>query len=297
MGLAGANILRQENPLQIVSVPLAAAIREGRERFNGQAVPLPDDVKAGLAGFYEAGVLERARYAVGTMEITLPNGIGQVQKFGDKDFAVTADDIIVFNVAPPAFKDDPWWWGHEVTHVEQYKQMGVEEFARRYVFSAGADLENPANRRGDQVLEKTRASGGASAIALNVVKGQEVEAHPLYPAAYAAALAENPGVTQASTPASTQSPAPAMDPAIVQCIFPSDNRPLNFLVTQAGRIIVVDRMNGQWLQIGWALPPNIPNIAWEYQAGGVFYDVAFNGQIWQRFSPMGPVQVGYAIRL
>jgi hypothetical protein len=287
-GQAAANILQQQNPLQIVSIPLAAAIREGRERFDSKAQPLPDDVKEGLEGFYAAGVLERARYAVGKLEITLPNGIGQLQKFGDTNYAVVVDDIIVFNVQPPAFRDNPWWWGHEVTHVEQYKQMGIEEFARRYVFSGGADLENPANRRGDQVLAAAKASGTATALAINVRKATDVASKPLYPAAFA------PTAQNSNPP---PPPASLQDPAVIQAVFPGDPRPLNFLVTQTGRILVVDRFSGQWLQIGWAIPPTIPNVAWHYQAGGVFYDVFPNGQIWTRFTPYGPQQVGFVVRL
>jgi hypothetical protein len=286
-GLVTANILQQQNPLQIVAIPLSAAIREGRERYDPIAKPIPDDVKAGLAGFYAPGTLERARYAVGKLEITLPNGLGAAHKFGDSGYAVTVDDIIVFNVAPPSFKDDPGWWGHEVTHVEQYMQLGIEEFSRRYVFSAGADLENPAIHRGAQVQAKTNINGTAT-VALSAMTSGAVASHPLYPVSYAKAQAEHP---------TAQPMSPPLDPAIAQCVFPGDPRPVNYLITKSGRIVVVDRFNGQWLQIGWALPPSIPNVAWHYQAGGVFYDVFPNGQIWLRFTPMGPQQVGFVISL
>ena len=50
-----------------------------------------------------------------------------------------------------------------------------------------------------------------------------------------------------------------IDPPVIKCIFPGDPRPFDFLGMQSGRIIVVDRTTGQWMQIGIALPANIPS--------------------------------------
>lgn len=286
---AAANILQGKNLLQLVSTPLAAAIREARQRHASNAHELPADVKAGLAPYFEPAILSRARWTVGKVEITLPNGIGQTRKFGDEGYAVVADDIIVFNEQPPAFEDNPFWWGHEVTHVEQYARLGVEEFSRIYVFSGGADLENPADDRGRQVLQRSSQSGLATTKAMSVRLPQPTANQPLYPTI--------PQSSQGQGNNIMPPPGPMTDPAIVQCVFPNDPRPFNFLGTQAGRIIVVDRFSGQWLHIGFALPPQIPGPAWHYSTGDVFYDVFPNGDIVQRVTPFGPQKVGYVIRL
>src|SRR5262249_54858369 len=47
---AAANGLRLQNPLQVLAVPLAAAVRSARERYDHAAKPLPSDVRAGLQG-------------------------------------------------------------------------------------------------------------------------------------------------------------------------------------------------------------------------------------------------------
>ena len=86
--LATANVLRGQNPLQITAAPLAGAIHAARERHWPRSKPLPDDVKEGLAGLIDAVTLNRARYAIGEVEITLPNFIDQGYKFMGDDYAV-----------------------------------------------------------------------------------------------------------------------------------------------------------------------------------------------------------------
>jgi len=251
---------------------------------------LPEDVKEGLAGTFDASVLQRARWTVGSVEITLPNGLGRTRKFFGDDYAVVVEDIIVFNRQPPAFRDDPFWWGHEVTHVQQYKELGVDDFARKYIFSGGADLENPANAKGRLALEAARSNGQATQKALAIRASNRVESRPLYPqkVEFEADQSSNGGMPPIG---------PQTDPVVIECIFPNDRRPFAYLGTRAGRIIVVDRTNGQWMHIGFALPKQLPQVAWEYSAGGVFYDVFPNGDIVQRVTPIGPQKIGYVVRL
>ena len=298
-GTAAANALVGKNPLEFLAMPLAAAIREARARHIASAKPLPDDVKKALFNFFPKEVLDRARYAVGTVEITLPNGIGKVQKFFGNDFGVVVDDVIVFSKDPGTFRNDPQWWGHEVTHIKQYMDWGVEEFAFRYVKSLGNEVESPAYARGDEVLAWARQNfrgADGSAVALVVASAHSmagVQAEPLLPPAYVKAQDD-----QAAAAAQA-------DPPIIRCIFPNDA--LEYYGTQNGRIIVVDRAAGRWLHIGWAAPPDIAGPAWVYFIPGRgSYDVFANGQIVQRitpspygpFGPPGPpVQVGYVARL
>jgi Domain of unknown function (DUF4157) len=163
-GTAAADRLSQKNPIQSVAWQLAAAIRLARERHLQNAKPLPNDVKQGLAstGFYAPAVLDRAKYTVGTIEITLPNSIGKGNRLMGDDHAVTVDDIIVFNRLPPAFTSSPTsreWWGHEVTHVEQYQRWGVDEFAYRYAMDYRVP-EGEAKARGRAVRLKIAGRPG-----------------------------------------------------------------------------------------------------------------------------------------
>jgi hypothetical protein len=228
---------------------------------------------------------------VGKVEITLPNGIGQVAKFQGDDYAVTVDDIIVFNVQPPSFQNNPYWWGHEVTHVEQYGQLGIETFAFKYVSSAGADLENPAIARGNQVRAHAIQVGQSNNFT-PAGTTQIVATHQLLPAPVPGI--PNPGLVGPAGPtAAAVAAAVPADPPIIQCIFPLDRFPqYRYYGTRSGKIVVFDPANGQWMQIGFALPPQIPQVAWHYVVPGrVFYDVFPNGQIWLR-TPTGPRQVG-----
>ncbi len=286
---AAGNILQGNNLLQIVSTPLAAAIREAHDNYQGNAYPLPDDVKAGLAHFFSQDVLNRAKYAVGNVEITLPNGIGKTEKFFDKDYAVVVDDIIVFNTQPPSFQDNPWWWGHEVTHVEQYSQYGIDKFAQIYVGSGGADIENPANQRGTLVLQYARNVGMVSFAGNNVSLPEPTLPHALYSPPVAAP-------NTSPTPLNGAQMAPP-DPIIIQYVFPGETRPISYYGTRSGRIVVMDRSTGQWVQIGFAAPKRFSNTAWTYQAGSAIFDVLYTGQIMQWTPGVGTSQVGYILRI
>lgn len=299
-GTATANALLGKNPLEFVAMPLAAAIREARARHIAGAKPLPADVKKALANFFPQDVLDRARYTVGTVEITLPNGIGKVQKFLGNDYAVVCDDVIVFPKDPGTFRNDPQWWGHEVTHVQQYKEWGIDEFAFRYVKSLSNEVEDPAYARGDEVLawagqNFTNSSGVLAALAVgNPHVRMQQQTEPLLPTTY---------VKFKSDQAAAQAQA---DPPVIRCFFPADPL-LEYYGTKSGRIIVVDPTIGQWMHIGWAIPPDIAGPAWIYFIPGrVSYDVFPNGQIMQRFTPgpygpFGPpgppTQVGHVAKL
>jgi hypothetical protein len=178
------------------------------------------------------------------------------------------------------------------TAIEQYNNLGVDEFARKYVFSGGAELENPAIAKGNLVYQVTRQNGQASALAAPVAEA-DIQPHQLAATGIQSGPARSNGGHQTLGPVA---PNPLADPAVVQCIFPADPRPLLFFGTRLGRIIVVDPATGQWMHIGFALPPQIFGSAWIYSAGGVFYDVYPNGAIAIR-GPFGPQQVGYAIRV
>ena len=139
-----------QNPIQVVGAPLAAALRAARNSHLAASKPLPEDVKRALRGHFPEATLNKTRYAIGKVEITLPNLIGEVIKYGERH-AVTVGDIIVFNVEPGSFEDTPTWWAHEVAHVQQYTDLGVESFAYKYMRDLGKSLEREAEEYAEQV--------------------------------------------------------------------------------------------------------------------------------------------------
>ncbi len=278
MGVSGtnvlANVLRQQNPLQLFAAPLAAAIRAARERHAANAQLLPADVVAALTGKFAANVLSRARFTIGSVEITLPNFIGASARFLGNEYAVTVDDIIVFNTQPGSFAANGAWWAHEVTHVEQYSQLGIEGFAFEYVRDFGQNLEGQANARARTITgAATSSPHGIAASALTF------------------------GGTVQPPNAPRGLPQVAVEFFVARCFFPMDPYPVHYFLTNTNRIIVVDPMNGSWMQIGWATPPLLPNVAWTYQTPMLRYAVLPNGAIWTPNQFQQWIQIGQVFRV
>ena len=68
--------------------------------------------------------------------------------------AVTLIDTIIFRHANDA-EDNVALWAHELKHVQQYQELGVEAFARRYTRNYD-DLEAPAYEIEAQVAKALR---------------------------------------------------------------------------------------------------------------------------------------------
>ncbi|MFL5741135.1 MAG: hypothetical protein ACJ75B_13010 [Flavisolibacter sp.] len=271
LGVAGANnlgaILKGQNPLVISAAPLAAAIHAARESHYQNSKPIPDAIKQSLSGIFSQQVLSRARYAVGKVEITLPNFIGKGVKYNDDHYAVTVDDIIVFKVEP-GITGFLSWWAHEIRHTEQYMQWGVELFAYKYIKDLGTSIE------GDAESYEKRVTGTSL-----------TEFH-----------------TQARFADNWQS----VEKYVAQCFFPQDPYPVNYMVTDQGKIIAVNTMDGSWMQVGWSAPPVFEGTSWSYQTpmfrysvtpqGGIFLDRLIYDQFGRLVSNQ-PLQVGHVVTL
>jgi hypothetical protein len=113
-----------------LGAPLAEAIQHERNRAYPHAHPIPAAVRAQLTPFFPQAMLRAVRYSTDwetTAAGLLPHvllGNGAVQ-------AVTLGDVILFRDARLAA--DPLLWAHELTHVEQYRRLGVETFATQYL--------------------------------------------------------------------------------------------------------------------------------------------------------------------
>lgn len=133
---------------EVAGEALAQAIWSSKSQVSWQPIP-PDIAQALLRLGVNSGAIARAKYSTnwgatanGTLQqFLLGNGFAS---------AVTLEDIIVFRDG--RYVSDLALWAHELKHVEQYSQMGVREFAKRYVVDSGS-LENPG------YAEQSRVSG------------------------------------------------------------------------------------------------------------------------------------------
>jgi hypothetical protein len=113
-------------------------------------MPVPPAVSAALESTHSAETLARARYVVGDPRIALPDAINLVEGWSGWGHAVVVDDIIVFDRDPGT---NIRWWSHELTHVKQFAELGVEKFSRLYI-QDHRSLEDEANTYGELGLRR-----------------------------------------------------------------------------------------------------------------------------------------------
>ncbi|MEO9898474.1 MAG: hypothetical protein ABJD13_16005 [Paracoccaceae bacterium] len=173
---AVGQVLQGEDPAILIGLPLAAAIRDSRNKFAGSAQPLPDQVKQVLAPIIPASVLNRARITTGTVKISLPTAISAIGPvFADEKDAVTIDDTIVY-LSEPDFNTQSGMLllVHELYHVYQYEQWGVDLFAYRYLKNYArveAEAEQAEQHAASYIAQ---ALGGSAFSAASIVAGHQL---------------------------------------------------------------------------------------------------------------------------
>lgn len=143
----------------VASSSLVFALQQARDEATANGTqPIPLHIRVQLEPWYDFAVLDAARYRVGDeQQVSAANALLQNPDVN----AVTLIDTIIFRHATDA-EDNVALWAHELKHVQQYQQLGVEEFARRYTRNYD-ELEAPAYKIEAEV-EKTlrkRSSGQA----------------------------------------------------------------------------------------------------------------------------------------
>lgn len=132
----------QSSPFGVASLAplLASWIESERDAAKAQGVEaIPPEIRAALKGYVPEPILDRVRWREGASEISLPQSM---IRFGHAT-AVTLDDVIVFEAGTTAL-EDPRFWAHELKHVMQFEEWGVEGFVTRYLSNSQA-VENEAN--------------------------------------------------------------------------------------------------------------------------------------------------------
>jgi hypothetical protein len=114
---------------QSLAPVLAAWIVAARDSARASGVePIPPAIRSALAGYVPDDVLERVRWREDGDEVSLPQS---AIRFGDVP-AMTLDDVVVFRDREVAL-GDPKLWAHELKHVMQFAEWGVQGFAQRYL--------------------------------------------------------------------------------------------------------------------------------------------------------------------
>ncbi|MFJ4374066.1 DUF4157 domain-containing protein [Pseudomonas japonica] len=124
---------------------------------NTGVAPIPLDIRVQLEPWYDFQVLDAARYQVGNaQQLDAASAFLQNPDVA----AVTLIDVIVFRNAEDA-RDNVALWAHELKHVQQYQQWGVEDFAARYTRNYEA-VEAPAYAIQAQVSKALRLAPGGT---------------------------------------------------------------------------------------------------------------------------------------
>ena len=111
-------------------------ISSSQKKYAPQAVPLTEDQRTAMQPFFPAEILDNVRLCVlRGSRVPNPSMYSMAKMMGIRnlpDFAgmaaITFVDVVVSHVE---FSNDLLF--HELVHTVQYAQLGLKEFARRYV--------------------------------------------------------------------------------------------------------------------------------------------------------------------
>lgn len=148
-----------QDPRLVAYTPVAAAIISGRNAVIAKGGhPIPAKIKAFLSRWYSQELINSVRWTEDWGALSNTFQAAQMQ-FNDQTNAITLMNAVVFRETDAA--SDPALWAHEMYHVQQYRDWGVMEFARRWVnnSSEGGPVEAPAYARQEEAanVEDTTA--------------------------------------------------------------------------------------------------------------------------------------------
>jgi hypothetical protein len=107
---------------------LVRFIESSRDSALEQGVEkIPQSIRASLEGYVPDATLDRVRWRAGGGDL-----LSQSAFFLKDAQAITLDYVVVFGDEDEA-RNDPKLWAHELRHVMQFEEWGVEGFATRYL--------------------------------------------------------------------------------------------------------------------------------------------------------------------
>jgi hypothetical protein len=146
-GFAGGFVqVQAQSGAGVVGKTFASALTRSRDAARAESRPMPPEIRQALAPFYPAGMLDKVRFAVGDYS---PDGLAGFAIRHGRAAAVTLVDTVVFK--DERYVNNIALWAHELHHVEQYAEWGVDGFASRYAFG-WRSVEQAATDRADEVI-------------------------------------------------------------------------------------------------------------------------------------------------
>ena len=143
----------RESILDRAALALATAIRESRRQALERGVDaIPPEIRAELEPFFPPAILDNARW-------TIAGGVsldGMLTSWFALEGAVTLGEVIAFSDGSQVSQDVELW-AHELTHVMQYEQLGIESFASGYVHDYSG-LENEASSNASRIMADIAAA-------------------------------------------------------------------------------------------------------------------------------------------
>lgn len=131
---------------------LATAIRFSRgQALNRGTQPIPPHIRQELAPYFPPQILDKVRW-------TTAGGIsidGALKNWLNQEGAVTLDEVVVFSSSD--LTNNLELWAHELTHVLQYAQLGVETFAFQYTVNFNG-MEAQARENASRIASSINAS-------------------------------------------------------------------------------------------------------------------------------------------
>ncbi len=146
--------LMREAVLNLAAVNLEQWVMQSRLQLIGASAPIPPSIRQQLLAWYPAELLDSVRYRVGGGEqLDVASTLLQNPDIQ----ALTLVDLIVFRESEAAALDAALW-AHELHHVQQYREWGTAEFARRYT----RDFDAVESSAYDMQIRVLRAQRGNS---------------------------------------------------------------------------------------------------------------------------------------
>ncbi|MGL6237820.1 eCIS core domain-containing protein [Aeromonas dhakensis] len=150
--------------------------RSRDDALNAGVAPIPPDIRKNLQGFIPENILNIARYRVqGGGDLSLQvNAI----RYGEAN-AITLDYVIVFKEQNDALYN-PTLWAHELTHVQQYQDWGIGDFAIRYVRNYN-QVEASAYEAGTRYVAWVSVKNSQDWASSNEIVSPSILNHPISP--------------------------------------------------------------------------------------------------------------------
>lgn len=145
--LATANKQNSGKDVRGSGAALAVAVQLGRiEALRSGTKPVPDRLKRLFQKHYSQKVLDEARWLVAEPGSRLGRVLA---RWPVKEGAVTLGNVIVFKTESGS--KNRGLFAHELAHVEQYDELGIGQFARRYAADP-EPIEEEARKKSRRVM-------------------------------------------------------------------------------------------------------------------------------------------------